>query len=266
MPTNNTYQSNGSSQRDESSQEEYTSPRTDSFEEEYLSNYRDVLLRGAGSTRQINFFGRVEQVQNIEHVDSMIFGQHPFASSSPSASGVAETVFSSASPFPSASGVEWPVDSEGLQPAAAAKESHCAGRMMRRDKAQRIKKVRETFTYCYLHTSGKENAIGKLYEALVVLHWLSADTSPDDFYALFSGELSDTCVVWTGTRKQLYYLVKLLMAHQLISCPHGTGHWEIVQSHVVDKDSKLILNLRGEKDPVRELKVYDILVDLLRLT
>lgn len=249
MPTNNTHQSNGSSQRDESSQEEYTSPRTDSFEEEYLSNYRDVLLRGAGSTRQINFFGRVEQVQNIEHVDSMIFGQHPFASSSPSASGV-----------------EWPVAPEGLQPAAALKESQCAGRMMRRDKAQRIKKVRETFTYCYLHTSGKENAIGKLYEALVVLHWLSADTSPDDFYALFSGELSDTCVVWTGTRKQLYYLVKLLMAHQLISCPHGTGHWEIVQSHVVDKDSKLILNLRGEKDPVRELKVYDILVDLLRLT
>ena len=101
--------------------------------------------------------------------------------------------------------------------------------------AQRV--TNTTFTYRWLTTS--PNRITNLYQYLLRAKWIASDTPPDDFLAIFSGEVTNCKIRWTGKKTYLVYLFRLLTDKKYISTPKGIGRWMIVGSHFIDTHNRL---------------------------
>ncbi|MBR1426319.1 MAG: hypothetical protein IJ581_02580 [Paludibacteraceae bacterium] len=88
--------------------------------------------------------------------------------------------------------------------------SHCV-----RKKNASPRLVSATFSYRYKSTQ----KLTQLYQCLLNAKWIAADTKPDDFLAIFSGEESTARVKWLGKPSYLYYLIRKAVESQLISIP-----------------------------------------------
>ncbi len=118
-----------------------------------------------------------------------------------------------------------------------------------------------TFTYCWLTTA--PHRITKLYQFLLRAQWIASDTPPDDFLAIFSGEVTNCKIRWTGKNTYLVYLFRLLIDKKYISTPKGIGRWMIVGSHFIDAHNRLFTLLNSQRIPVKAQQTIEQLSELL---
>ena len=118
-----------------------------------------------------------------------------------------------------------------------------------------------TFTYRWLATA--PHRITKLYQFLLRAKWIASDTPPDDFLAIFSGEVTNCKIRWTGKKTYLVYLFRLLTDKKYISTPKGIGRWMIVGSHFIDAHNRLFTLLNSQRIPVKAQQTIEQLSELL---
>ncbi len=118
-----------------------------------------------------------------------------------------------------------------------------------------------TFTYRWLATA--PHRITTLYQYLLRAKWIAADTTPDEFLAIFSGNATNCHIRWTGKKTHLVYLFRLLTDRQYISTPKGIGRWMIVGSHFIDAHSRQFTFLNCQRVPVKAQRAIDHLAELL---
>ena len=118
-----------------------------------------------------------------------------------------------------------------------------------------------TFTYRWLTTA--PHRITNLYQYLLRAKWIASDTPPDDFLAIFSGEVTNCKIRWTGKKTYLVYLFRLLTDKQYISTPKGIGRWMIVGSHFIDAHNRLFTLLNSQRIPVKAQQTIEQLSELL---
>ncbi len=118
-----------------------------------------------------------------------------------------------------------------------------------------------TFTYRWLATS--PNRITTLYQYLLRAKWIASDTPPDDFLAIFSGEVTNCKIRWMGKKTYLVYLFRLLTDKKYISTPKGIGRWMIVGSHFIDAHNRLFTLLNSQRIPVKAQQTIEQLSELL---
>ena len=120
-----------------------------------------------------------------------------------------------------------------------------------------------TFTYRWLATHPKR--ITELYQYLLRAQWIAADTNPDDFLAIFSGDTTNCKIRWTGRKTHLVFLFRLLTDRQYISTPKGIGRWMIVGSHFVDVHNRFFTFLNSQRIPVKAQPAIEQLTELLNV-
>ena len=118
-----------------------------------------------------------------------------------------------------------------------------------------------TFTYRWLPTAPQR--ITTLYQYLLRAKWIASDTPPDDFLAIFSGEVTNCKIRWTGKKTYLVYLFRLLTDKKYISTPKGIGRWMIVGSHFIDVHNRLFTLLNSQRIPVKAQQTIEQLSELL---
>ena len=118
-----------------------------------------------------------------------------------------------------------------------------------------------TFTYRWLTTA--PHRITNLYQYLLCAKWIASDTLPDDFLAIFSGEVTNCKIRWTGKKTYLVYLFRLLTDKKYISTPKGIGRWMIVGSHFIDTHNRLFTLLNSQRIPVKAQQTIEQLSELL---
>lgn len=118
-----------------------------------------------------------------------------------------------------------------------------------------------TFTYRWLPTDS--HRITTLYQHLLRARWIAADTTPDDFLALFSGNKSICRIRWTGKKTCLAYLFRLLTDRQYITSPKSAGRWVVVGSRFADAHNRMFTRLHSQRIPLREKNAIDQLAEVL---
>jgi hypothetical protein len=118
-----------------------------------------------------------------------------------------------------------------------------------------------TFTYRWLTTT--PHCITKLYQYLLRAKWIASDTTPDDFFSIFSGQPSNARIKWIGSNLQLAYLIRLMIERNYISIPKRVGKWTCVYNHFVDKNSHQLPRLNSLHIPTKSKLAVEQMAELL---
>ena len=129
----------------------------------------------------------------------------------------------------------------------------------------------ETRTFIYRYNNARpedSRRLPLLFQFLTKEHhhtksYLEPETKPDDFYALFNGELSDTVVTWTGSKQDLYYFIKRLKERNLIEIPQSLTIWTITQNHFTDRRGNYFEDMRNQHNPKTSQPTIERLIDIL---
>ena len=125
-----------------------------------------------------------------------------------------------------------------------------------------------TFKYRYLNTTDGNRRLSLLYQFLCKEYretksYIALETTPDEFYSLFSGESNNNVVTWTGSKQDLYYFIKRMVERNIIDIPQGSTIWTITQNHFSDRRGNLFLDLRNQHKPQLSAEAIDRLIDIL---
>ena len=129
----------------------------------------------------------------------------------------------------------------------------------------------ETRTFIYRYNNARpedSRRLPLLFQFLTKEHhhtksYLEPETKPDDFYALFNGELSNVVVTWCGSKQDLYYFIKRLKERNLIEIPQSLTIWTITQNHFSDRRGNYFEEMRNQHNPKTSLPVIERLIDIL---
>ena len=129
----------------------------------------------------------------------------------------------------------------------------------------------ETRTFIYRYNNARpedSRRLPLLFQFLTKEHhhtksYLEPETKPDDFYALFNGELSNVVVTWCGSKQDLYYFIKRLIERNLIEIPQSLTIWTITQNHFSDRRGNYFEEMRNQHNPKTSLPVIERLIDIL---
>ena len=129
----------------------------------------------------------------------------------------------------------------------------------------------ETRTFIYRYNNARpedSRRLPLLFQFLTKEHhhtksYLEPETKPDDFYALFNGELSNVVVTWCGSKQDLYYFIKRLKERNLIEIPQSLTIWSITQNHFSDRRGNYFEDMRNQHNPKTSLPVIERLIDIL---
>ena len=135
----------------------------------------------------------------------------------------------------------------------------------RKPKAKRTTPRVTTATFTYRWLTTHPNHITTLYQYLLRAKWIDADTTPDDFLAIFSGETTNCKIRWISKKTHLIYLFRLLTDRQYLSIPKGVGRWMIVGSHFVDTHHRPFAFLNSQRIPVKAQPAIEQLAELLNI-
>lgn len=93
-----------------------------------------------------------------------------------------------------------------------------------------------------------------LYQALVNDGWLARETQVDAFLDLFSGERSESTIIWAGKygKGTLVYLFQQMEVDGVISVPKGFSIPNILMGHVTDPEGNLLTNLDKGDAPAQK--------------
>lgn len=156
------------------------------------------------------------------------------------------------------------IDVEDVMPSAKS----TTARPSKRPNAHHFLETR-TFIYRYNNARPEDSRrLPLLFQFLTKEHhhtksYLEPETKPDDFYALFNGELSDTVVTWTGSKQDLYYFIKRLKERNLIEIPQSLTIWTITQNHFSDRRGNYFEDMRNQHNPKTSQPVIERLIDIL---
>lgn len=129
----------------------------------------------------------------------------------------------------------------------------------------------ETRTFIYRYNNARpedSRRLPLLFQFLTKEHhhtksYLEPETKPDDFYALFNGELSNVVVTWCGSKQDLYYFIKRLKERNLIEIPKSLTIWSITQNHFSDRRGNYFEDMRNQHNPKTSLPTIERLIDIL---
>ncbi len=129
----------------------------------------------------------------------------------------------------------------------------------------------ETRTFIYRYNNARpedSRRLPLLFQFLTKEHhhtksYLEPETKPDDFYALFNGELSNVVLTWCGSKQDLYYFIKRLIERNLIEIPQSLTIWTITQNHFSDRRGNYFEDMRNQHNPKTSLPVIERLIDIL---
>ena len=93
-----------------------------------------------------------------------------------------------------------------------------------------------------------------LYQQLVADGWLARETQIDAFLDLFSGERSESTIIWAGKygKGTLVYLFQQMALDGVISVPQGFSIPNILMGHVTDPEGNLLTNLDKGDAPAQK--------------
>lgn len=129
----------------------------------------------------------------------------------------------------------------------------------------------ETRTFIYRYNNARpedSRRLPLLFQFLTKEHhhtksYLEPETKPDDFYALFNGELSNVVVTWCGSKQDLYYFIKRLKERNLIEIPRSLTIWTITQNHFSDRRGNYFEDMRNQHNPKTSQPTIERLIDIL---
>lgn len=129
----------------------------------------------------------------------------------------------------------------------------------------------ETRTFIYRYNNARpedSRRLPLLFQFLTKEHhhtksYLEPETKPDDFYALFNGELSNVVVTWCGSKQDLYYFIKRLKERNLIEIPQSLTIWSITQNHFSDRRGNYFEDMRNQHNPKTSQPTIERLIDIL---
>ena len=129
----------------------------------------------------------------------------------------------------------------------------------------------ETRTFIYRYNNARpedSRRLPLLFQFLTKEHhhtksYLEPETKPDDFYALFNGELSNVVVTWCGSKQDLYYFIKRLKERNLIEIPQSLTIWTIPQNHFSDRRGNYFEDMRNQHNPKTSQPTIERLIDIL---
>ena len=156
------------------------------------------------------------------------------------------------------------IDVEDVMPSAKSTTAHPS----KRPNAHHFLETR-TFIYRYNNARPEDSRrLPLLFQFLTKEHhhtksYLEPETKPDDFYALFNGELSNVVVTWCGSKQDLYYFIKRLKERNLIEIPQSLTIWTITQNHFSDRRGNYFEEMRNQHNPKTSLPVIERLIDIL---
>lgn len=156
------------------------------------------------------------------------------------------------------------IDVEDVMPSA----KYTTARPSKRPNAHHFLETR-TFIYRYNNARPEDSRrLPLLFQFLTKEHhhtksYLEPETKPDEFYALFNGELSDIVITWTGSKQDLYYFIKRLKERNLIEIPQSLTIWTITQNHFSDRRGNYFEDMRNQHNPKTSLPVIERLIDIL---
>lgn len=156
------------------------------------------------------------------------------------------------------------IDVEDVMPSAKS----TTARPSKRSNAHHFLETR-TFIYRYNNARPEDSRrLPLLFQFLTKEHhhtksYLEPETKPDEFYALFNGELSDIVITWTGSKQDLYYFIKRLKERNLIEIPQSLTIWTITQNHFSDRRGNYFEDMRNQHNPKTSLPVIERLIDIL---
>ncbi len=118
-----------------------------------------------------------------------------------------------------------------------------------------------TFTYRWLATAS--HRITTLYQYLLRAQWIAADTNPDDFLAIFSGQPSTTRVKWIEKQSYLYYFIRRAVDKELIYIPNKRKIWQVTESHFIDGYNRPFYEIRKQKVPKTAIPTIEKMLEIL---
>ena len=155
-------------------------------------------------------------------------------------------------------------DVEDVMPSAKS----TTARSSKRPNAHHFLETR-TFIYRYNNARPEDSRrLPLLFQFLTKEHhhtksYLEPETKPDDFYALFNGELSNVVVTWCGSKQDLYYFIKRLIERNLIEIPQSLTIWTITQNHFSDRRGNYFEDMRNQHNPKTSQPTIERLIDIL---
>ena len=118
-----------------------------------------------------------------------------------------------------------------------------------------------TFTYRWLATAPQR--ITTLYQYLLRANWIAADTTPDDFFSIFSGQPSTARVKWIEKQSYLYYFIRRAVDKELIYIPNKRKIWQVTESHFMDGSSRPFHEIRKQKVPKTAIPTIEKMLEIL---
>ena len=118
-----------------------------------------------------------------------------------------------------------------------------------------------TFTYRWLTTTPQR--ITTLYQYLLRATWIAADTTPDDFFSIFSGQPSTARVKWIEKQSYLYFFIRRAMDKELIYIPNKRKIWQVTESHFMDGCSRPFYEIRKQKVPKTAIPTIEKMLEIL---
>ncbi|MGM9824993.1 MAG: hypothetical protein ACI3Z8_00970 [Paludibacteraceae bacterium] len=155
-------------------------------------------------------------------------------------------------------------DVEDVMPSAKSTTAHPS----KRPNAHHFLETR-TFIYRYNNARPEDSRrLPLLFQFLTKEHhhtksYLEPETKPDDFYALFNGELSNVVLTWCGSKQDLYYFIKRLKERNLIEIPQSLTIWTITQNHFSDRRGNYFEDMRNQHNPKTSQPTIERLIDIL---
>ena len=125
------------------------------------------------------------------------------------------------------------------------------------------KKVSAVYIYNHFKEKDAYLRLDWLHRALIQNEWIDKDTEHELFIDLFSGEPKEFTIKWMAAQSDLYALIKELCAEKLISTTGGEGKWKIAESHFVDRDSRVYIDMHRQKKSLKSKDLVSLFVDLL---
>ena len=133
----------------------------------------------------------------------------------------------------------------------------------RKPKAKRTTPRVTTATFTYRWLTTHPNHITTLYQYLLRAKWIAADTKPEDFLAIFSGQPSTARIKWIEKQSYLYYLIRRALEKDLIYIPNKRKVWQVTESHFMDGSSRPFHEIRKQKVPKTAIPTIEKMLEIL---
>ena len=217
-----------------------------------MESGRPVMVFNIGSVGQLN--PNATEVHNVYYGDQFVPKEvREAAGDSAQLASDGQTVGSAANQAPTSRPDKAAANRSGNSDKAPASKS---SKPTRPSTLARVKKTddkpRELMTFSKRGIL-KEH-LKLLYQQLVADGWLAKETQIDAFLDLFSGERSESTIIWAGKygKGTLVYLFHQMELDGVISVPQGFSIPNILMGHVTDPEGNLLTNLDKGDAPAQK--------------